>query len=97
MTVGFSITNQMLIDAAHYGHGLTAQDPYEYTSEGDPKNYFNANNQAELLEKLEKAIEFIQAGTSSSGSASSSGAYIAAVMAPICIRACLIQAAGSVT
>ena len=52
MTVGFSITNQMLIDAAHYGAGYTAQDPYDIDADGNYKNYFNANNQTQLAEEF---------------------------------------------
>lgn len=61
-TVGFTVANQMLEDAANYGNGL----------------YLTANNAEQLREELEKAISDIQGKLGASSSAAASGGYITA-------------------
>lgn len=61
-TVGFTVANQMLEDAASYGNGL----------------YLTANNAAQLREELGKAISDIQGKLGASSSAAASGGYITA-------------------
>ncbi|HRL95416.1 MAG TPA: PilC/PilY family type IV pilus protein [Pseudomonas sp.] len=57
-TVGFSVANQMLQDAADYGNdGVSNGD-----SEGE---YFSANNAAQLSDALSQAIQSIKSQTSS--------------------------------
>lgn len=60
-TIGFSTANQMLEDAAEYGHG----------------EYLTAANAAELSAALQAAISDIAARSSSSASATSNTGYIA--------------------
>ncbi|MGM0517419.1 MAG: pilus assembly protein [Pseudomonadota bacterium] len=60
-TIGFSTSNQMLEDAAEYGHG----------------EYLTASNAAELSAALQTAISDIAARSSSSSSATANTGYIA--------------------
>jgi type IV pilus assembly protein PilY1 len=61
-TVGFTVANQMLEDAAVYGNGL----------------YLTANNASQLREELGKAISDIQGKLGASSAAAASGGYITA-------------------
>lgn len=61
-TVGFTVANQMLEDAAGYGNGL----------------YLTANNAAQLTDVLARAMSDIQGKLGASSSAAASGGYITA-------------------
>lgn len=61
-TVGFTVANQMLEDAANYGNGL----------------YLTANNAEQLHDKLVEAMSDIQGKLGASSSAAASGGYITA-------------------
>lgn len=59
-TVGFAVANQMLEDAAKYGHG----------------KYYTANDSAELTDRLNQAINEISAKAGSGGAGASSSATL---------------------
>ncbi|MDI3491372.1 MAG: type pilus assembly protein PilY1 [Thauera sp.] len=61
-TVGFTVANQMLEDAASYGNGL----------------YLTANNATQLTDVLARAMSDIQGKLGASSSAAASGGYITA-------------------
>lgn len=59
-TVGFAVANEMLEDAAEYGHG----------------KYYTANDAAELTDRLNQAINEISAKAGSGGAGASSSATL---------------------
>jgi len=72
--VGFSIANQMLRDAGHYGSGRTAdQDEDE-----PPTNYFTADDESQLKDDLEAALNRIEGKSGSAASVAASTGFIGA-------------------
>lgn len=73
-SVGFSIANQMLRDAGHYGSGKTSQQ----AEDEPPTNYFTANDESQLKEKLESALTSIEGKSGSAASVAASTGFIGA-------------------